>query len=546
MVVHTQTDRVRHAQNAMVEFLLVNHPLDCPVCDKGGECPLQDITFGWGLGRSRMIEPKRHFEGSRSRCPRWWPSIASAASSAIAARGFSQEIAEDAQLIFAGGARARTPTSAPTMGIPTSRTVQRQHRRAVPGRGADLAALPVPGPALGHRGRGRHLHPVPGPVQRHLHRPRRPRRTRAGPRPRRRRRRLAVRQGPVRVSVDPRRRADHDAACPRRRRAARGLGGSALPARPRPAGRGTRAGIGTAGRRTGVQRGGLPAPAPACARRSGALRTIWTPPRPRAPAIPRPDHAPRSPRPLAAPALQATVPDLEFAHTVLLVGCRPASTTRRSSICGSARECAATRRQAGRSPARGPARWTRTPPSSPATPRAPTSSSSPRCTARLDGGNSDGSSREDDRCCPGRSSCATAARTWSSSTASGSAPGAAPAYCVWIAEWLEPRRLTPARRNTARISPLGANGRGLREAGGVLLTPAATPGLRWLLGAGWPWRAAARADRARQRAADGEADRALATCSRHSTRSATSPIASPSWERGAALAPPSSSPTPRC
>ena len=61
MVVHTQTDRVRHAQNAIVEFLLVNHPLDCPVCDKGGECPLQDITFGWGLGRSRLIEPKRHF-----------------------------------------------------------------------------------------------------------------------------------------------------------------------------------------------------------------------------------------------------------------------------------------------------------------------------------------------------------------------------------------------------------------------------------------------------------------------------------------------------
>ena len=62
MVVHTQTERVRHAQNAVVEFLLVNHPLDCPVCDKGGECPLQDITFGWGLGRSRFIEPKRHFE----------------------------------------------------------------------------------------------------------------------------------------------------------------------------------------------------------------------------------------------------------------------------------------------------------------------------------------------------------------------------------------------------------------------------------------------------------------------------------------------------
>ena len=62
MVVHTRTEQVKHAQNAVVEFLLVNHPLDCPVCDKGGECPLQDITMGWGGGRSRFIEPKRHFQ----------------------------------------------------------------------------------------------------------------------------------------------------------------------------------------------------------------------------------------------------------------------------------------------------------------------------------------------------------------------------------------------------------------------------------------------------------------------------------------------------
>src|SRR5437764_8872506 len=61
MVVHTQTERVREAQQAVVEFLLINHPLDCPVCDKGGECPLQDITYGWGAGTSRFIEPKRHF-----------------------------------------------------------------------------------------------------------------------------------------------------------------------------------------------------------------------------------------------------------------------------------------------------------------------------------------------------------------------------------------------------------------------------------------------------------------------------------------------------
>src|ERR1700710_680155 len=62
MVVHTRTHQVKNAQSAVVEFLLVNHPLDCPVCDKGGECPLQDITMGWGPGKSRVIGDKRHFQ----------------------------------------------------------------------------------------------------------------------------------------------------------------------------------------------------------------------------------------------------------------------------------------------------------------------------------------------------------------------------------------------------------------------------------------------------------------------------------------------------
>jgi len=99
MVVNTTSDRVKHAQNAVVEFLLVNHPLDCPVCDKGGECPLQDISFGWGAGRSRFIEPKRHFKKplelsplvaiDRERCILCYRCVR-----------FSQEVAEDHQLVF--------------------------------------------------------------------------------------------------------------------------------------------------------------------------------------------------------------------------------------------------------------------------------------------------------------------------------------------------------------------------------------------------------------------------------------------------------------
>jgi NADH-quinone oxidoreductase subunit G len=97
MVVHTRTDQVKHAQSAVVEFLLVNHPLDCPVCDKGGECPLQDISMGWGPGKSRMTDAKRHFEKpielsplvaiDRERCILCYRCVR-----------FSQEVAEDEQL----------------------------------------------------------------------------------------------------------------------------------------------------------------------------------------------------------------------------------------------------------------------------------------------------------------------------------------------------------------------------------------------------------------------------------------------------------------
>jgi NADH-quinone oxidoreductase subunit G len=81
----------------VVEFLLVNHPLDCPVCDKGGECPLQDIAMGWGPGKSRFTDPKRHFQKplelsplvaiDRERCILCYRCVR-----------FSQEVAEDEQL----------------------------------------------------------------------------------------------------------------------------------------------------------------------------------------------------------------------------------------------------------------------------------------------------------------------------------------------------------------------------------------------------------------------------------------------------------------
>ena len=97
MVVYTRTDRVKEAQEAVVEFLLVNHPLDCPVCDKGGECPLQDVSMGWGPQKSRFTDPKRHFQKpiplsplvkiDRERCILCYRCVR-----------FSQEVSEDEQL----------------------------------------------------------------------------------------------------------------------------------------------------------------------------------------------------------------------------------------------------------------------------------------------------------------------------------------------------------------------------------------------------------------------------------------------------------------
>jgi NADH-quinone oxidoreductase subunit G len=60
MVVRTETPQVASARKYMLEFLLTNHPLDCPVCDKGGECELQDMVFRYGAGESRYAETKVH------------------------------------------------------------------------------------------------------------------------------------------------------------------------------------------------------------------------------------------------------------------------------------------------------------------------------------------------------------------------------------------------------------------------------------------------------------------------------------------------------
>ncbi len=70
MVIQTESPKVVEARKSMLEFLLTNHPLDCPVCDKGGECELQDMTFRYGAGESRFSELKHHADEKQ-----WSPAV---------------------------------------------------------------------------------------------------------------------------------------------------------------------------------------------------------------------------------------------------------------------------------------------------------------------------------------------------------------------------------------------------------------------------------------------------------------------------------------
>ena len=101
MNVTTNSEKVKKAQDGVLEFLLANHPLDCPVCDKGGECPLQDQALAHGSGETRFIEEKRHYVKpisigenillDRERCIQ-----------CSRCTRFSAEVAGDTQIAFSG------------------------------------------------------------------------------------------------------------------------------------------------------------------------------------------------------------------------------------------------------------------------------------------------------------------------------------------------------------------------------------------------------------------------------------------------------------
>ncbi len=147
-------------RRACIELLLANHPLDCPVCDKGGECPLQDQAFSHGPGESRYVEEKRHFEKpipisdlvllDRERC-----------ILCDRCTRFADEVAGDPLIHFIQRGNSTQVTTFPDQ--PFASLLQRQHGADLPRRGAHRQARTAsrPGPWDLERV-GEHVHDVLG------------------------------------------------------------------------------------------------------------------------------------------------------------------------------------------------------------------------------------------------------------------------------------------------------------------------------------------------------------------------------------------------
>ena len=163
MVVTTRDPETTTARAGVLEFLLVNHPLDCPVCDKGGECPLQDFSYSFGPAESRMDFPRRVFDGEGVKADvDFGPTLMLNRNRCILCTRcvrFMREIDGDAQISIADRGNGSEIATFREEGVHSLLSGQPDGR--LPGRRDHDEGVSIQEPALGQPGcRRHHLHDV--------------------------------------------------------------------------------------------------------------------------------------------------------------------------------------------------------------------------------------------------------------------------------------------------------------------------------------------------------------------------------------------------
>ena len=166
----TRTPEVVEARAGVFEFLLVNHPLDCPVCDKGGECPLQDFSYTFGPDQSRMEFPRRVFDGEGVKADvDFGPTLMLNRNRCILCTRcvrFMREVDGDAQINIIDRGYGSEIATFQEEGVHSLHLGQPDGR--LPGRRDHDARLPVQVAAVGQPERRRHdLHAVLEGLQHH-------------------------------------------------------------------------------------------------------------------------------------------------------------------------------------------------------------------------------------------------------------------------------------------------------------------------------------------------------------------------------------------
>ena len=166
MEIYTNTPGVKQMREGVLEFLLINHPLDCPICDQAGECKLQEYSVDYGQSASRFVEPKVHKPKRVDLGPR---IVLDDERCILCTRciRFTRDIAGDDALGIVNRGSYNTLTAYPGQGV--RQQLHAQHGGHLPGRRAHVEGFPVPDARLVPQGNQEPLHELRDGLQ-HRHR----------------------------------------------------------------------------------------------------------------------------------------------------------------------------------------------------------------------------------------------------------------------------------------------------------------------------------------------------------------------------------------